>query len=70
MHETESIPDELEAARLRPPALDDLMTSEDAIEGPWPSQKSANPSGKTADMMRPERGHGSLRTFLIHAGVS
>lgn len=34
MRETESIPDELAACRLRLAALDELLTSEDATEGP------------------------------------
>jgi len=46
MHETESIPDELEAARLRPPALDDLMTSEDAMEGPLAFAQKRKPQWK------------------------
>jgi acetyl-CoA C-acetyltransferase len=33
MRDTEKMPDELEAARWRHPALDELMTSEDMIEG-------------------------------------
>jgi acetyl-CoA C-acetyltransferase len=46
MHDTKSIPDELEAARLRPPALDDLMTSEDAIEGPLAFAQKRKPQWK------------------------
>jgi len=46
MRETESIPDELEAARLRPRALDDLMTSEDAIEGPLAFAQKRKPLWK------------------------
>ncbi len=34
MRDTESMPDELAAVRWKHPGIDELMTSEDAMEGP------------------------------------
>ena len=46
MRDTESIPDELAACRWKHPALDELMTSEDAIEGPMAFAQKRKPSWK------------------------
>ncbi len=46
MRDTESIPDELAACRWKHPALDELMTSEDAIEGPMAFAQKRKPVWK------------------------
>jgi acetyl-CoA C-acetyltransferase len=46
MRDTESWPDELAATRWRHPGLDDLMTSEDAMEGPAAFAQKRKPQWK------------------------
>ncbi|MFV0278780.1 MAG: enoyl-CoA hydratase-related protein, partial [Parahaliea sp.] len=46
MRDTESIADELAAARWKHPAIDDLMSSEDAIEGPRAFAQKRKPQWK------------------------
>jgi len=46
MRRTESIPDELAASRMRQPGLDELLSSEDAAEGPLAFAQKRKPQWK------------------------
>jgi acetyl-CoA C-acetyltransferase len=46
MRDTETMPDELAACRWKHPAIDELMTSEDAIEGPMAFAQKRKPVWK------------------------
>jgi acetyl-CoA C-acetyltransferase len=46
MRRTESIPDELAAARMRQPGIDELLSSEDAVEGPMAFAQKRKPNWK------------------------
>jgi acetyl-CoA C-acetyltransferase len=46
MRDTESIPDELAAVKMRHSGLDDLMSSEDAVEGPLAFAQKRKPNWK------------------------
>ena len=46
MRRTESIPDELAACRMRQPGIDELLSSEDAAEGPMAFAQKRKPNWK------------------------
>jgi hypothetical protein len=46
MRSTESIPDELEACRMRQPGIDEVLSSEDGAEGPLAFAQKRKPVWK------------------------